>query len=110
VLKTLPFSTVVLFGYCLFSTIFLATSLDSTSYIVASMATQKLNPGEDPSRGHRLLWALLQGALGIAVISMGGLGTVKIFGNFAGALMLIPILILIIAWFKMLKEEKIFGN
>jgi BCCT family betaine/carnitine transporter len=110
VLKTLPFSTVVLFGYCLFSTIFLATSLDSTSYIVASMATQKLNPGEDPSRGHRLFWALLQGALGIAVISMGGLGTVKIFGNFAGALMLIPILILIIAWFKMLKEEKIFGN
>ncbi len=48
VLSTLPFHKVVLLVYCAFSTIFLATSVDSGCYVVSSTATRRLQPGTDP--------------------------------------------------------------
>ena len=76
-----------------------------------SAATKKLEVGSEPSLGGRFFWALIQGGLALAVISLGGMGTAKIFGNFAGALMLVPIVFALIAWFKfmychdLVKEE-----
>lgn len=104
VLDSLPGSTVVLVGYCIFSTIFLATSVDSCAYVISCSATTKLVPGSEPTRGHRFFWAAIQAGLALAAISLGGLGPVRIFANFAGALMLIPILFVVISWFKMLKD------
>ncbi len=103
VLKTLPWNAVVLVGYCIFSTIFLATSVDSSAYIISCAATRKLTVGTEPSLGNRFFWAILQGGLALAVISLGGLESAKIFANFSGALMLLPIAVAIIAWFKFVK-------
>jgi len=105
VLQTLPLGHVVLIGYCLFSTIFLATSVDSCAYVISCAATTKLVPGAEPTCGHRFYWAVIQAGLALAAITMGGLGPVKIFANFSGALMLIPIAFAVIAWFKMTKED-----
>ncbi|TIH18128.1 BCCT family transporter [Marinifilum sp. JC120] len=105
VLSTLPAGSVVLIGYCVFSTIFLATSVDSCAYIISCAATTKLVPGHEPTRGHRFYWAAVQAGLALAAITMGGLGPVKIFANFAGALMLIPIGFAVASWFKMVKED-----
>lgn len=105
VLSTLPAGSVVLIGYCVFSTIFLATSVDSCAYIISCAATTKLVPGHEPTRGHRFYWAAIQAGLALAAITMGGLGPVKIFANFAGALMLIPIGFAVASWFKMVKED-----
>ncbi|MCG8529304.1 MAG: BCCT family transporter [Desulfovibrionales bacterium] len=105
VLSTLPAGTFVLIGYCVFSTIFLATSVDSCAYIISCSATKKLVPGAEPTRGHRFYWAAIQAGLALAVITMGGLGPAKVFANFAGALMLIPIAFAVAAWFKMTKED-----
>lgn len=107
VLQTLPMPQIILVGYCLFSTIFLATSVDSSAYIVACASTRKLTVGTEPSLFSRFFWALLQTALALAIITMGGLSVVKIFANFAGALMLVPIIIAIIAWFKFIKHHDI---
>ncbi len=96
---------VVLIGYCVFSTIFLATSVDSCAYVISCAATTKLVPGHEPTRGHRFYWAIIQAGLALAAITMGGLGPVRIFANFSGALMLIPIAFAVAAWFKMTKED-----
>ncbi|GFH63454.1 MAG: BCCT transporter [Candidatus Desulfovibrio kirbyi] len=104
VLQTLPLSGIVLIGYCLFSTIFLATSVDSSAYILACSATKKLAPGTEPSLFSRFFWAILQGGLALAVISLGGLAPAKIFANFSGALMLVPIAFAVIALFKFIKD------
>jgi BCCT family betaine/carnitine transporter len=37
---------------------------------------------------------------------MGGLGPVRVFANFSGALMLIPIALVVVSWFKMVREDK----
>ncbi|MDL2267387.1 BCCT family transporter [Desulfovibrio sp. OttesenSCG-928-G15] len=107
VLQTLPLPQIILVGYCMFSTIFLATSVDSSAYIVACASTRKLTVGAEPSLFSRFFWAILQTALALAIICIGGLGVVKIFANFAGALMLAPIVIAIIAWFKFIKHHDI---
>jgi BCCT family betaine/carnitine transporter len=105
VLQSLPAGSIVLIGYCLFSTIFLATSVDSCAYVISCAATTKLGIGHEPTRGHRFYWAAMQAGLALAAITLGGLGPVKIFANFSGALMLIPIGFVVIAWFKMTKED-----
>ncbi|GAU07789.1 hypothetical protein DPF_0488 [Desulfoplanes formicivorans] len=105
VLQTLPMGKVVLVAYCVFSTIFLATSVDSCAYVISCSATTRLQPGSEPTRGHRFYWALIQAGLALAAITMGGLGPVRIFANFSGALMLIPIAFVIAAWFKMTRED-----
>lgn len=105
VLESLPLGVVVLLGYSLFSTIFLATSVDSTALVISTSVTRRLAPSQDPSRGHRLYWALLQGGLGVSLLMLGGLGSVRVFANFAGALMVFPIIFAVISWFKILKKE-----
>ena len=105
VLHSLPAGNIVLIGYCVFSTIFLATSVDSCAYVISCAATTRLMPGSEPTRGHRFYWATIQAGLALAAITMGGLGPVKVFANFSGALMLIPIAFVIAAWFKMTKED-----
>ncbi|MEZ0575167.1 BCCT family transporter [Halodesulfovibrio aestuarii] len=105
VLSTLPAGTFVLIGYCVFSTIFLATSVDSCAYIISCSATTKLVPGTEPTRGHRFYWAAIQAGLALAAITLGGLGPAKVFANFAGALMLVPIAFGIASWFKMTKQD-----
>ena len=105
VLQTLPGASIILVGYCCFSTIFLATSVDSSAYIMACSATRRMVPGLEPSLRSRFFWAVLQGALALAVISLGGMSAVRIFANFAGALMLLPICFAVIAWFKFLQSH-----
>ncbi len=107
VLQTIPGHSLMLVGYCVFSTIFLATSVDSSAYIIACSATRKLTAGADPSLFSRFFWAVIQGGLALAVISLGGFGAAKIFGNFSGALMLLPIAFAVIAWFKFIKHHNL---
>jgi len=107
VLGTLPAGSVVLVGYCVFSTIFLATSVDSCAYIISCAATTKLKIGSEPTRAHRFYWAVVQAGLALAAITLGGLGPVKIFANFSGALMLVPIVFVVISWFKMIREDNV---
>ena len=105
VLDTLPFGKVVMLVYCAFSTIFLATSVDSGCYVVSSVATTRMGVDDDPARWHRSFWALVQALLALGLLSIGGLGVAKIFGNFSGALMALPVLLLTICWLKIIKRD-----
>lgn len=105
VLGTLPYSKVLLLAYCAFSTIFLATSVDSGCYIVASTATRSMPYGCDPERKHRTFWAMAQGTLALGLLAIGGLEVAKIFGNFSGALMALPVLLLTACWLKIVRQD-----
>ena len=105
VLDTLPFGKIVMCVYCVFSTIFLATSVDSGCYVVSSVATSKMSIYDDPARWHRSLWALVQALLALGLLSIGGLGVAKVFGNFSGALTVLPSLLLTLAWLKIIRKD-----
>ncbi|MDE7065189.1 MAG: BCCT family transporter [Desulfovibrionaceae bacterium] len=105
VLSTLPFKNIVLIAYCVLSTIFLATTVNSGSYVVASTATMRLHPSSEPHRVHRTFWCVVQCLLAMGLLCMGGLGVAKMFGNFSGALMALPVLLLVICWFRIISRK-----
>lgn len=105
VLDTLPFGKLVMLGYCCFATIFLATSVDSGSYVIASVATTHMTIMDDPARWHRVFWAGVQTLLGFGILTIGGLEVAKMFGNFSGAFMALPVALLTWSWLKTIKYE-----
>ena len=105
VIDTLPFSKVVMLIYCAFSTIFLATTVNSGCYVVAATATRRMPVDADPHRYHCTFWAVAQGLLALGLLAMGGLEVAKIFGNFSGALMALPSLLLTACWLKIIRED-----
>jgi BCCT family betaine/carnitine transporter len=59
VILSLPFGKVFLFTYCLIVVIFIATSYDSVSYILASHIRKTGINYSEPTRSSRLFWAFV---------------------------------------------------
>ena len=108
VLSTLPLKQMVLIVYCILSTIFLATTVNAGSYVVATTATLRISPDAEPHRVHRTFWCVAQCVLALGLLSMGGLGVAKMFGNFSGALMVLPVLLLVGCWFRILSRQGVY--
>ncbi len=108
VLGTLPMGKVVMLVYCAFSTIFLATSVDSGCYVISSVATTRIGVDDDPARWHRTIWAIIQAVLAFGLLSIGGLNVAKQFGNFSGALMALPVLLLAFAWLRIIRRDGLY--
>ncbi|HEB28053.1 MAG TPA: BCCT family transporter [Porticoccus sp.] len=69
----LPMAELIIGLFCVVSVIFSATTYDSASYILASNATKKLSPSEDPPRWHRAFWSFALAILPITLMYIGGL-------------------------------------
>ena len=63
ILDQLPMATVAVAVFSLIAIIFSATTYDSASYALASVATLFLKAGDDPARRHRVFWAFALGLL-----------------------------------------------
>lgn len=70
---SLPLATLAIAVFCLVSLIFSATTYDSASYTLASVATLHLKAGDDPARWHRVFWALALGMMPAALMFVGGI-------------------------------------
>lgn len=105
VLSQLPFREVVLIGYCLFSTIFLATSLDASASSLAAACTRKLGSDGQPSMPHRFFWAVLTALLPAVLLYLESIEPMKTFGNVSGACMILVIIPLMLSLLKMMKSE-----
>ncbi len=77
ILDQLPLATLAIVIYALIALVFSATTYDSASYILASVATRRLPAGEDPDRWHRVFWALALAALPLTLMFVGGLKVVQ---------------------------------
>ncbi|KKB40935.1 BCCT family transporter [Bacillus thermotolerans] len=90
VLNSLPMPLLVSIFFVILGFIFLATSLDSASYVIASVATKELHGNAEPARWHRLLWGIVLSALAISLTLAGGLNVVQT----SSVLVSVPILIM----------------
>jgi BCCT family betaine/carnitine transporter len=68
ILDQLPMAAVLIVIYALIALVFSATTYDSASYILASVATRRLPVGEDPDRWHRVFWALALAVLPLTLM------------------------------------------
>ena len=108
ILKTMPMANLVIITFVLLCFIFLATTLDSAAYVLASVTSRELSGYEEPRRWIRITWALLLAVVGIGLIKVGGLKAVQT-STIVVALPLIPVLG-ILAWSLLRMLEQDFGK
>lgn len=77
IIQTLPFSQVVLAAFTLLSFVFLATTLDSSAYVLASISTKNLYGEQEPGKRNRLAWAFALAMIAVGLLFASGLQTVK---------------------------------
>ncbi|ASJ71257.1 BCCT family transporter [Granulosicoccus antarcticus] len=108
ILNTMPMPQLVTVVFIVLCFIFLATTLDSAAYVLASVTSHKLSGYQEPKRWIRIMWALILAVVGIVLIQLGGLKPVQT-STIVVALPLIPVLVILtISLLRWLKED--FGE
>ena len=105
ILASLPLSSVVLPLVVLLLFIFLATSLDSSAYILASVSTKELHADEEPERWNRVLWAVMLGLMAVMMFAIGGLEVVQASSIVFAFPLLFALVVLVWAFLKNLRED-----
>ncbi|MDS9470691.1 BCCT family transporter [Sporosarcina pasteurii] len=105
ILKSLPISFIVLPFFVVLGIIFLSTSMDSATYILAAIATKELREGEDPARWHRMIWGAMLAVISISLLLIGGLRVIQTSAVIVSVPIFIIYLLLIVSLFRWLKQD-----
>ncbi len=85
--------------------VFLATTLDSSAYMVASICSKDLTGYEEPARWTRLVWAFAIAFVGVGLLSVGGLKAVQL-STIIVALPMIPVLVIMtVSFLRWVRED-----
>lgn len=108
IVNTLPLSGLISVLFTLLCFVFLATTVDSAAYVLASISTKNLKGTEEPAAFNRLVWALVLAFIAVGLLYVDGLTIVQ-SSTIVTALPLIPILFLVSYSLRLsLKED--FGH
>ncbi|MEH6588683.1 MAG: BCCT family transporter [Halioglobus sp.] len=106
VFLSLPMGTAALALFAVVCVVFLATTYDSASYTLASVASQKLEAGQDPARWNRLFWAFGLAVLPISLMFIDGGLKVMLSTTIVVSLPLLVVGVLMcVSLVKMLRED-----
>lgn len=108
ILTSLPFESIALVLFIVIATIFLTTTLDSTTYTIASYAgTQNMSKSEPP-RTLRIIVAAVITGLALVLMRVGGLPPLEVVSGLMGIPIIVLQLLTIYAAKKMIDEDKAF--
>lgn len=108
IVGNLPGGTFTLALYTVLCIIFLATTLDSAAYVLASISTKNLTGDDQPARWNRFAWAFALAITAVGLIAAGGLNTVQT-STVIAALPLFPVLVILqLSLLKWLRRD--FGK
>ncbi|MDN6297767.1 MAG: BCCT family transporter [Halomonas sp.] len=105
VLNTLPLGKVVVVFFVLLGFIFLATSLDSASFVLASTASVGEEDGEEPATWHTIIWGVVMAVLAISLLLIGGLKVVQSSTVIVAVPVLLIYLLLIVSILCWLRQD-----
>ena len=101
----LPQYDIAVILFCVMSVIFMATSFDSTSYTLASCATEQLPADKDPKQWQRLFWAFTLLILPLSLMYVGGLESLKIAVLISALPLVVVYIIICVSLYKNLKSH-----
>jgi len=111
ILGSLPLAAITMVGFMVVAAILMATTYDSASYTLASVASRGLHAGENPARWNRLFWALAIGVPPAALLFVKG--GVKVVQS-ATVIVSLPLLgigvILALSILRMIREDESAGR
>ena len=104
-ISALPLGTVVLIVFVVLAFVFGATTLDSSAFTLASVATEEQDDATvEPARWHRLFWAFVLAGVSLSLMYLGGLKPLQT-ASIVVALPLMGVLIIMTLSFKKWLEE-----
>ncbi len=107
VVENLPMGTFMLVIFLLMSFIYSATTVDSSAYTIASVASRDLEAGRrEPRRRNRLFWALALGSVAVSLMYLGGLEPLKTVSIVVAFPLMLVIALSVASLLKWLKEDQ----
>lgn len=106
ILSSLPLAPVVLTAFIILAIIFLTTTLDSTTYSIASYTGKEDMSDSDPSRRLRVIIAMIITGFALTLLWIGGLEPLEVVSGFMGIPVIIVQFLMIYAAIKMMNEDK----
>ena len=106
ILQSLPAAPLMAVLFCVLIFVFLATTIDSAAYVLASSSVRNLQVSEQPSRSYRVFWAAVLAVLSIALLVIDQLKAVQTLSLIAGLPLIFVQLYLCWAAYRLLKDNK----
>lgn len=106
ILQTLPFPNIMQILVLVLMFVFLATTIDSTAYTLASVCTPHLEGTEQPTRANRMIWALVLLLFSLGLVLIGGLETIQTASILLGFPLIFISAIIMMSVLKLFKEHK----
>ena len=98
-------STTVVVLFFILSFIFVATSLDSAAFTLASSASLDLPPDGQPPRWHRLVWAFVLSGTALSLMYLGGLKILQAASVVVGLPLVGVMTAMVISFMKHLEQS-----
>lgn len=105
ILETLPFGRATVFGTLCLIFIFLATTIDSTAYTLASASLRVLPALAHPPRWTRMLWAVILLFFSLGLITIGGLQTAQTASLALGFPLIFVLCMVLLCFIRMLRTH-----
>ena len=104
-LGSLPLSEVLFPLFFILAFIFVATSLDSAAFTLASAASRDLPPEGQPPRWHRLTWAFVLATVALSLMYIGGLKVLQAASVLVGLPLLFVMALMMLSLNRLLRDD-----
>ncbi|SDI90916.1 BCCT family transporter [Natribacillus halophilus] len=106
ILDTLPFSAIIIALFVVMATIFMVTTMDSTTYTIATYTTTRDMSKQAPPRNLRIVVAIVITVLALSLMNVGGLEPLEVLSGIMGIPIIAIQIILVYAAKKMMDQDR----
>lgn len=105
ILQNMPFPKVMMILVAVLVFVFMATTVDSSSFVAAETTTIHTSADDKAPRWVRIFWAAMACLITFVLLQVGGFNAVQVLAILVGLPLAVVMLIVIAAAVKMLKNE-----
>lgn len=99
-LQQLPLGDLALGMFVLLLVVFLATTLDSSAYTMATVASEELPRDADPARWHRVFWCVVLASVSIVLMYAGGLDTLQTLSVITAFPLIFVLIVVMVSFYR----------
>ena len=102
-LRTMPFSGIIIPVFTALAFIFLATSLNSATYVMASMTSKDFGGTDEPAKWNIVLWGSILGGMTLILLMIAGTKALRVVQTSAVFVAIPAVFVVILMTLSMMK-------
>lgn len=105
IIQQMPFPKLMMAFVAILCFIFMATTVDSSSYVAAETTTKHLSAKEQAPRWMRIFWAAVSCLITFVLLRVGGFGAVQVLAILIGLPLALLMFVVIVSAVRMIQSE-----